>query len=137
MENGIINAKIDIRTPISTDVEALHERLEALFAKEGMSTAVIHMQKPHHVPEETPMVQALKKVYLECMGEEAECRCCAGATYARAFENGVAFGPVAPGKDECEHGPNENIEIDDVVKLAELLACAIVEIAGVPGAHEL
>ena len=135
VEDGKIIAKIDIRTPISTDIDALQAKLEKLFGEKGMTLSLLHKQPSHHVDENSPVVQALKKVYKEHKGEEAECRCCAGATYARAFGNGVAFGPVDPGKDECEHGPNENIEIDDIVKLAEMLAAVIAEIAGAPDAN--
>ena len=129
VENGQLVAKIDIRTPIYTDVQALYAQLRTQFSTQGFAAEVIHMQEPHHVPEDAELVCALKRVYEKCMGEPAKCLCCAGATYARAFENGVAFGPVAPGKDACEHGPNEYIEIDDVIKLAEVLAYAILELA--------
>lgn len=135
INDGVINAKVDIRTPISADIESIEQKLAAMFKEKGIEMSLIHKQPPHHVDENNIVVQALKKVYKEYKGEEAECCCCAGATYARAFGNGVAFGPVDPGKDECEHGPNENIEIDDVIKLAEMLAAVIVEIAGSPDAN--
>ena len=55
---------------------------------------------------------------------EAEYCCCAGATYARAFKI-PAFGPVPKDRPDVEHGPNEYMPIDDIVKLAEVIAAAI------------
>ena len=127
-----ITAAIDIRTPISTDVNALYLKLKKLFDGYGIEISEMQLKEPHHVSEDDRVIKALKKVYRVYKGGEAQCLCSSGATYARAFKNGVAFGPVDPGKDRCEHGPNECIEIDDLVKLAELIAEAIIELAAVP-----
>ena len=86
--------------------------------------------------ENTPFIQSLKRVYEDQFGEEAECCCCAGATYARAFKNSVAFGPVPKDRPDVEHGPNEYMQIDDIVKLAEVIAAAIVEAATDPKDRE-
>ncbi len=124
-----INAKLDIRLPICANGDEVYEKVKAAFAEYGIKAEVLHAQPSHHIPEDSTLVSALKKVYEKCFGEPAECRCCAGATYARAFGNGVAFGPVMPGEEECEHGPNERISIDAVVKLSEVIANAIIELA--------
>ena len=127
--NDILTAKVDIRLPISTDLDATYEKVSAYFAEQGITAEIIHTQPSHHVPEDSELVTALKKVYEKHFGEPGECRCCAGATYARAFGNGIAFGPVMPGEEECEHGPNERISIDAIIKLAEVIASAIIELA--------
>ena len=127
--NDILTAKVDIRLPISADLNAAYEKVSAYFAEKGIEAEIIHTQPSHHIPEDSELVTALKKVYEHHFGEPAECRCCAGATYARAFGNGIAFGPVMPGEEECEHSPNERISIDAIIKLAEVIASAIIELA--------
>lgn len=129
IENDVLTAKVDIRLPISADLDAVYEKVSARFAEYGITVEIIHTQPSHHIPEDSELVTALKKVYEKSFGEPAECRCCPGATYARAFGNGVAFGPVMPGEEECEHGPNERISVDAVIKLAEVIANAIIELA--------
>jgi acetylornithine deacetylase/succinyl-diaminopimelate desuccinylase-like protein len=48
-----------------------------------------------------------------------------GATYARALDNCVAFGPVLPGRAETEHQPNEHIVLEDIFIALEIYAKAI------------
>ena len=48
----------------------------------------------------------------------------------------MAFGPVPKDRPDVEHGPNEYMQIDDIVKLAEVIAAAIVEVATDPKDRE-
>ena len=43
-----------------------------------------------------------------------------GATYARALEHAVAFGPIFPGQEDLTHEANENISISDVEVITEI-----------------
>lgn len=123
------NAKLDIRTPINTDLDALFGDISEKFEKLGIGASVAHMQPSHYVPEDSFIVTALKRAYKAVFNEECECLPCAGATYARAFENGVAFGPCDINADRGEHGPNEFIYIDELCRLADALATAMTAIA--------
>ena len=80
------------------------------------------------MPEDSPLVCALKEAYTEITEEPAYCLAVGGATYARAFENAVTFGPLFPGKPSVEHGPDEYIEIDTLIKNAQIIANAIIKI---------
>ena len=123
------NAKLDIRTPINTDLDALFGDISEKFEKLGIGASVAHMQPSHYVPGDSFIVTALKRAYKAVFNEECECLPCAGATYARAFENGVAFGPCDINADRGEHGPNEFIYIDELCRLADALATAMTAIA--------
>lgn len=129
-EDSVV-ARLDVRSPISVDIDELFDRIKARFAPLGVTVSRTHCLRAHHVPEDAPLVAALKKVYEQCFGEPPVCHCSAGATYARAFKNGVAFGPAPLEKDCREHGPNEFMDIDDIVNLAQALADAIIELAAV------
>lgn len=128
-ETGEAEAKIDIRTPIDTDLDALYEGISASFAEYGIGAKVLHKQPSHYVSEDSFVVKALKRAYKACFGGECECLPCAGATYARAFETGIAFGPCDINAERGEHGPNEFIYIDELTKLADALAAAMTAIA--------
>ena len=127
-----ISATMDIRFPISKTVDQIYEKVRQTLEKYGLRSEKAHCLEPHYVDEENSFIKALKEAYEECFQQKAECLCCAGATYARAFQNSVAFGPVPKERPSVEHGPNEYIMVDDLVKLAEALATAIVKLAGTP-----
>ena len=52
-----------------------------------------------------------------------------GGTYARAFDNVVAFGARFPGEPELGHMKNEKISADNMVRLAQIYAEAVYELA--------
>ncbi len=52
-----------------------------------------------------------------------------GGTYARAMKNAVAFGPVFPGQEELAHQNDENISIENIIKLTDIYAHALFELA--------
>ncbi|HBU12297.1 MAG TPA: dipeptidase PepV [Clostridiales bacterium] len=123
-DGGDVRVGIDIRYPVSGDGSSILDTI-----KEKMTAFAVEMkfEKPaHFVPEDSELVRGLKTAYEEIVGEKASCLSTGGATYARAFENAVAFGPVFPGKTGTEHQPDEYIEIDDLVKLADIISNAIV-----------
>ncbi len=122
-------AKIDMRTPIATDLDALYSTLCEKFAPYGITVAEGHKQPSHYVPEDSFIVKQLKKAYEACFNAKCECLPCAGATYARAFKTGIAFGPCDINAERGEHGPNEFIYIDELLKLADVLAAAMTAVA--------
>lgn len=128
IKDGVLKAHLDIRYPISYDKKLIDEKLEKHFPSFKIRCG--HELKPHFVPEDSPLVAALKQAYTEVTGEPAYCKAVGGATYARAFENAVTFGPLFPGKPRVEHGPDEYIEIDTLMKNARIIANAIIKICG-------
>lgn len=115
---------VDIRYPVNGDKEAiLHKIREALH---GFEVEETFSRAAHYVSEDSPLVAGLKQAYEEVTGEKAYCMTMGGATYARAFPNSVAFGALFPGQVGTEHQPDEYIEIDSLVKIADIIANAIV-----------
>jgi len=84
--------------------------------------------KPHYVPENSLIVQKLKEAYEKVTGEKAYCFSIGGGTYARMFENCVAFGPVFPGKPELAHQADEYIEVEDLLKNLRIYTHVIYEL---------
>lgn len=125
---GEIQAKIDIRYPVSVNYKDLLEKIREQFAPHGITAEPIHQMDGHIVSADSELVTVLQSVYEDCFNKPAELLCSAGATYARAFKNGVAFGPVEKDATSTEHGPNEYIEKQALLELANALACAIIRL---------
>ncbi len=127
-EEGGIRAGLDIRYPVHTEKAfVLGGAADKLTEFE---TSVVHALDAHFVPEDSELVQGLKQAYEEVTGEEASCLSMGGATYARAFPNAVAFGPLFPGQEGTEHQPDEYIEIESLIKLADIIANSIMILCG-------
>lgn len=125
-------ATLDCRYPICMEGGGVEEKLREAFSEEGMKVERIQAQPSHYVPEESALVSALKEVYEDCTGQKAQCMSTAGATYARAFRESVAFGPLPVGKENGKHGPNEFLEMKELLDLTQILANAIVKLAAEP-----
>ena len=84
--------------------------------------------EPHHTDENSPFVQTLLRVYEEVTGNKGECLAIGGGTYVHHIEGGVAFGATFPGTDVHMHGAEEFIYSEHLLKDAEMMALAIVEL---------
>lgn len=126
LNDGVLKAGIDIRYPITVERKFIEEKLQKHF--DAFQIHYQHTLDSHFVPEDSPLVTALKEAYTEVTGEDAYCISIGGATYARAFENAVTFGSLFPGQPNVEHGPDEYIDIDSLIKNAEIIANAIIKL---------
>ncbi len=124
IEGGQFVGRADIRFPVSftvADIEAkLHTGLDAAF-----TVTFANCVEGHHVPEDSPFVQTLLRVYEQETGEEAHGLAIGGGTYVHGIPNGVAFGVEFPGVDNRIHGADEFIGVDELMKDARLIARAV------------
>jgi len=125
-ENGKIKALIDIRHPVGADGNEILAKVKKAF--EGFDVEEDLKLPAHYVDEDTEFIKNLKEAYSEVTGEEANCISIGGATYARVFKNSVAFGPLFPGQKGTEHQPDENIEIDSLIRAGDVIANAILKL---------
>jgi len=118
---------LDIRYPVTVKEEDV---LEAI--RKAMPAATLEVKGRHlplYVAPDSELVGALLGAYNEVTGENAAPISIGGATYARAFPNAVAFGPVFPGEDSRIHQKDESITIDAFVKCAEIYRAALLRLA--------
>jgi hypothetical protein len=59
------------------------------------------------VSPDSHLVKTLSAIYQEHTGDNTPPVAIGGGTYAKAFKNCVAFGPLFPGEPETMHSPNE------------------------------
>jgi succinyl-diaminopimelate desuccinylase len=95
-------------------------------------------QEPIYVPKDDEMVCTLMDVYKKHTNDrECEPLVIGGGTYARAVKNTIAFGAGFPGEPELAHQKNENIPIENLVKITEIYADAIYELTKPTNSHIL
>lgn len=92
------------------------------FAFEGKQGA------PHHVPADSPFIKTLLRRYEEYTGLEGECLSTGGGTYVHDIPGGVAFGCSLPGFDTHLHGPDERVQVSDLMLSAKLFAHIIIDL---------
>lgn len=124
IKGGQFIGNADIRFPVSftvADIQAkLHAGLDADFA-----VSFNNCVEGHHVPEDTPFVQTLLRVYEQQTGQKGHGLAIGGGTYVHGIPNGVAFGAEFPGVDNRIHGADEFIGVDELILNARLIAEAI------------
>lgn len=120
---------VNIRYPITISGEEVLQGVGETAGNWGLELVNLEHQKPLYVPKDHPLVTTLMKVYQAYTGDAGEAVTIGGGTYARAFENAVAFGPMFPGMEETAHQKDEYYGVEDLVLIAKIYAAAIYELA--------
>ena len=124
-----VSLTADMRVPISYSGEDILERLEKATEDHGLTIENTYFQKPVYLDRNSDLIRKLLEVYRNATGDNREPLTMGGGTYARAMNNIVAFGPLFPGREAMEHRKDEFILLDDLIKIAEIYAEAIKELA--------
>ena len=114
--------KINSRLPFNTTSEKMIAQIKETI-KDTNVEAILHSSSEGFIiDKESTMIKSLVNAYQEVTKDyKSEPICTAGGTYARAFNNCVAFGPEMEGYGEIIiHQPNERIQIraiEDIMKI--------------------
>lgn len=128
-DNGKMTLKINYRYPVTKTYEDCAPCFNELFFRAGFTLdAEVHKAKLY-IPENSELVQTLLKVYREQTGLAGQAKSIGGGTYAKMLPNTLAFGPIFPGDEVREHKPDEFMEIDKLMKNAQIIAAAMYEMA--------
>ena len=130
LEKGILQATLDIRYPVLTNDLKMIELIATSATKAGLEVTVSSNKGPHHVPEDSFLVQALLEAYHQVTGREKKALAIGGGTYARWLRTGVAFRAQFPEEEELAHQAGENITLDSFFKNVQIIAQAIINLAG-------
>lgn len=124
-----LSLKINYRYPVTKAYADCGPGFNAAFKLAGFSLdSEVHKAKLY-IPEDSELVSTLLKVYREQTGLDGRPKCIGGGTYAKMLPNTLAFGPIFPGDEVREHKPDEYIEIDNLMKNAQIIAAAMYEMA--------
>lgn len=124
-----LTLKINYRYPVTRHFEECGPVLQEAFENAGFTLLEQTHKASLYLPESSELVQTLMEVYTRETGQPAAPKCIGGGTYAKAMPNTVAFGPVFPGDEVREHKPDEFIEIEKLMKNAQIIAEAMYQLA--------
>lgn len=115
----------DLRIPVTIDKDRVLNAIAQQISPLGFSVETIRFTPPLYVPKDSKLVSTLQKVYLEVTGDPIPPQSTGGGTYARAFENAVAFGILFPDELATIHQTNEYWSLDSIEKNFQIIANAI------------
>ncbi|WZL73430.1 dipeptidase PepV [Clostridiaceae bacterium 35-E11] len=119
---------VDVRFPVTKNKDEIVTRIKAAAEKYGLTYKEIDYLAPLYVSTEDELVKKLRKIFEEETGLDSMPIATGGATYARAFKNFVAFGPLFPGKEKMAHQKDEYIEIKPLMQSIKMYAKVIQEL---------
>ena len=129
-ENGRLTGGIDIRYPIDRSYSEISGIICRTLESSGFVIDECEGMEPHHVPEESRLVQTLLSVYEKVRGEKGECIAEGGITYVHNTPGGVAFGAEYPWEQNNMHGADEHISLSTFRDNFLMYAHAIMELCG-------
>lgn len=129
LDNGVLSIHLNIRTPVTANVETIHAQLCSLMTENGFEEAEAKIKAPLYVPSDSVLVQKLSAAFEGMTGEKAYTRTISGGTYAKEMPNVVAFGPNWPGEPPLIHRANEYMELEKLKKHVRITAAAMYELA--------
>ena len=117
---------IDSRIPVTVSKDEIVKKISAAAASYGLEYKEFDWLAPIYLPKDHFVIETLMKVYRQFSGDQgSEPISLGGATYARAFNNCVAFGALFPDELLTEHQPNERAVLKNLYKAMEIYANAI------------
>lgn len=120
---------LDLRYPPACDAEKIEQAIRESAQPYGLKILSRKQAEPLYIPKDSALIQTLMGVYRDVTGDQAEPIAIGGGTYAKAFPNMVAFGPLFPGEKDVIHQPNECVEVEKLLKSVEISMLAMTELA--------
>lgn len=125
-EDGLIHVTLNLRPTPPHTAASLKAHLQAVAKEESLGVSFgPGAMDPLFADEAGPLVTALKEAYQLVTGKAAPCAYVGGTTYAKAFPNMVAFGPLMPGEPMLAHQVDERVSLESLLRNAAIYALAI------------
>lgn len=116
------SVKCDLRVPVTITKEQVMTALREKVAPLGFQAECDFVLDSLYVPKDSDLVKTLQAVYTDCTGRTDEPISVGGGTYARTFENAVAFGPLFPDDENTNHKTNERWDYNNMLLNYQILA---------------
>lgn len=129
LENKFIKIGMNLRIPVTIPIIDVGNA----FLKQTSSYINVDFQtkeykEPIYISKDDNLVKTLCRIYNETTYSQEDPIAIGGATYARAFDNCVSFGPNLPGQKDMCHQTDEFISIDNLILASKIYAKAIYEL---------
>ncbi|MBR2321443.1 MAG: Sapep family Mn(2+)-dependent dipeptidase [Clostridia bacterium] len=120
-ENGVLKITTDIRFPATLPLETVTAKLDAF----GVEYTINNYQPPIFNDPNGKLISTLVGVYNEITGKNEVPIAIGGGTYARALENGCAFGPELCDEEATIHQANEYVTFERIELMSNVYYGAI------------
>ncbi len=108
---------IDMRYPVTSDKETIISLLKETCQRYNFSYEEYDHLRSIYLSVDSPIVKGAMNAYQKITNDfDSKPISSGGATYARAIDNCVAFGPSLPGALKTEHQPNECITVENMTQ---------------------
>lgn len=124
-----ITVRLDLRYPVTCDFVKTSNKIIRKFAYNGFAQIENTYWDPVYFPKEHFLIKALLKAYQEVTKDTGEPISSGSGSYSKIMPNIAAFGAIFPGESEAWHRVNEYIDIDNLIKSAEIYAAAAYELS--------
>ena len=114
--------KCDLRIPVTYKPEDVTAAINKAVAPLGFKAECDFVLGSLYVPKDSELVTTLQRVYKDCTGRDDERISVGGGTYARTFDNAVAFGPLLPGEENTNHKTNECWDYKNMLLTYQIIA---------------
>ncbi|MDX8335382.1 MULTISPECIES: dipeptidase PepV [Cetobacterium] len=129
-EDNKIMFGFDIRYPVTYKKDQVINEVEKRAKTKGMDITIRSAKNPLYVPKDSFLVTTLMDIYKDITGDiDAEPVSIGGGTYARAVNNGVAFGALLKDQEDNMHQKNEYLELDKLDTWLKIYVQAIYNLA--------
>ena len=133
MKDNVISLKLDIRYPVTFKGDELFAMMEKYVAEHGAKAVLRKNTSPVYKPADTAEIKTRLAAHDYVTGEKGVPYTIGGGTYAKHFENAVAFGPgfhgtpnpCPEGKGE-EHMPDECNNIECMFKALKIYILSLI-----------
>lgn len=125
-----VSITLDCRFPFSVTPEQLLAAQDEKFSQIGFSRTYQRISKGHFIDPDCELVKTLLAIYSEATGKKAKPLSIGGGTYARSFQNAVAFGAEPENEPSQAHMPDESCTPESIRFDTRVIAEAIRRLAG-------
>ena len=130
MDSDVVILTINVRYPVTMNDSDVYDAIIPLIHKHDLGIVKGLLQPPIFFSEDDPFLKTLIDIYRDETGDtESEAVVIGGGTYARSFENMIAYGPRFPGNEDLMHQKDEYISKDDLVKMTHIYTKVLSKIA--------
>lgn len=128
MDQHGYNLDFDFRFPKGLTIDRTRTQLHRLSQQYGVSFVEEQYLPLSYLSPESRLIQVMGKAYFDVTQINAQCFSKGAASYARALENGVAFGPTFPGDKTFVHEPNEQLSLKSLHKSIKIYVKVLISL---------
>ena len=126
LKNNILQIGLNLRIPITVNMITIgNSFMKHTNPYWNIDFEIISYKPALYIPKENKLVKTLCDIYNQETNSNLEPIAIGGATYARAFDNCISFGPNFPGDKDMCHQTDEFIDIDKLLLSCKIYAKAI------------